>query len=119
MTHLSPDGGTRRLLPPTINRPSPALAHPLSRRVLDWQIALRRARLTELEARMIAACEAAALGSGSPPCTRLDRESWDRSTWHRYLAAAMRLETTYGPPMRRLRQDIARLERLKALPIAA
>jgi hypothetical protein len=31
----------------------------------------------------------------------------------------MRLEATYGPPMRRLRQEIGQLERLKALLAAA
>ena len=49
MTYLSPAGGSVS--------PSPA---PLSRQVLDQQVARRRARLVALEAEMIAACEAAA-----------------------------------------------------------
>ena len=64
---------------------------------------------------MITACEAAALGTRSRTNATLDRKHWGRTTWHRYLAAAMRLEATYGPRMRRLRQEIAQLERLKTL----
>ena len=60
MTHLSPDGGAVS--------PPPAM---LSRQVLDVQIALRRARLAELEAEMIAACEAAALGAHAREQARL------------------------------------------------
>jgi hypothetical protein len=96
--------------------PSPA---PLSRQVLDQQIARRRARLVALEAEMIAACEAAAMGAHPGTGATAARERWDRTTWRRYLAAAMRLEATYGPPVRRLRQEIGQLERLMALPIAA
>jgi hypothetical protein len=54
MTYLSPDGGAMSQQPST-----------LSRQMLDLQIALRRARLAELETGMIAACEAAALGARS------------------------------------------------------
>ena len=67
---------------------------------------------------MIAACEAAALATRSETDGSLDYERWDRATWHRYLAAAMRLETVYGPRMRRLRQEIDQLERLMTLQIA-
>jgi hypothetical protein len=48
-----------------------------------------------------------------------DRESWDRATWNRYLAAATRLESTYGPRMRRLRREIEQLERLMTLLTAS
>lgn len=99
--------------------PSPAACHPLSRQVLEWQIAWRRSRLGELEAEMIAACEAAATAGREPCVARADRDSWDRATWHRYLAAAMRLEPHYGPRMRHLRREIAQLERLAALGIGA
>jgi hypothetical protein len=107
MTHLFPDGGA-----------SPPSAI-LSRQALDLQIVLRRARLAELETEMIAACEAAAAGTRSRANATSGREHWDRATWHRYLAAAMRLEATYGPRMRRLRQEIGQLERLKTLLSAA
>ena len=108
MTHFSPGGGA--MAPPSII---------LSRGALNRQIARRRARLAELEAEMIAACEAAALVTHSRTSEALDREHWNRATWHRYLAAAMRLEAAYGPRMRRLHQEIGQLERLLSLPIAA
>ena len=106
MTHLSPGGGAMA--------PPPLL---LSRQALDVQIDRRRARLAELEAEMIAACEAAALGTRPQTNAAPDRERWNRATWQRYLAAAMRLEAVYGPRMRRLRQEIGQLERLMTLPI--
>ena len=108
MTYLAPVGGAMS--------PPPSM---LSRQMLDLKIVLRRARLAELEIEMIAACEAAALGTRPQTSTTCDREHWDRVTWHRYLAAAMRLEATYGPRMRRLHQEIGQLERLMTLPIAA
>jgi hypothetical protein len=51
--------------------------------------------------------------------TDFERTHWERTVWHRYLAAAMRLEPDYGPRIRRLCQEIGQLERLKTLPIAA
>jgi hypothetical protein len=83
--------------------------------LLTLQIASRQARLAQLEAEMIAACETAALGARSRTSAAADRERWNRTTWHRYLAAAMRLEAEYGPRLRRLRQEIGQLERLKTL----
>ena len=124
MTLLSPDGGAVPPPPSRFSRqepaePSPArpaLPHPFSgHMLLTLQIASRRARLAELEAEMIAACEAAALGSRSRTNATCERARWNRTTWHRYLAAAMRLEATYGPRMRRLRQEIGQLERLMTL----
>jgi hypothetical protein len=61
MTLLSPDGGA---VPPTI----------LNRQALDVQIARRRAHLAELETEMIAACEAAALGTRPQTSATSDRE---------------------------------------------
>ena len=108
MTNLSPGGGA--MSPPPII---------LSRQALDLQIARRRARLAELEAEMTAACEATALGMRPRTSAGFERERWDRATWHRYLAAAMRLEAEFGPRIRRLRQEIGQLERLITLRIAA
>jgi hypothetical protein len=124
MTLLSPDGGAVPPPPSTFSRqepdePSPArpaLPHPFSgHMLLTLQIVSRRARLAELEAEMVAACEAAALGTRSRTSTTAERRHWGRTTWHRYLVAAMRLEATYGPRMRRLRQEIGQIERLKTL----
>lgn len=105
-----------------IGRPEPTAspfpAH-LSREVLRLGVALRREVLAGLEAEMVEACETAA-GSGDPRTSAPDdRASWDRDAWRRYLDAAARLEGCYGPRMRRLREDIARLERLLDLPVAA
>jgi hypothetical protein len=128
MTHLSPDGSAMSAPSPSRGRrvsirPSPArpaLPHPFSGpALLTLQIESRRARLSALETEMIAACEAAALGTRSRTNAPSERERWDRTSWHRYLAAAMRLEATYGPRMRRLRQEIGQLERLKTLLAAA
>ena len=107
MTLCSPDGA---VMPRSIV----AFSH----QALSPQIVRRRAALAALEAEMIAACETAALATRSVTDGPLDCERWDRATWHRYLAAAMRLETVYGPRMRRLRQEIGQLERLMTLPIA-
>jgi hypothetical protein len=85
VTHLSPACG----------HPSPPPA-PLSRQVLDQQIARRRARLVALEAEMIAVCESAAMGAHPGISATASREHLDRTTWRRYLAAAMRLEATYA-----------------------
>jgi hypothetical protein len=94
----------------------PALPHPLSgQMLLTLQIASRRARVAQLEAEMNTACEAAALGGRSSTGAAADRERWNRATWHRYLAAAMRLEADYGPRLRRLRREIGQIERLMAL----
>jgi len=68
---------------------------------------------------MIAACEAAAIGARVPYAAHADRDCWDRAMWHRYLAAAMRLEADFGPRMRHLRRQIAQLERLAALGLGA
>jgi hypothetical protein len=126
MTHLSLDGGAASPPPSTFLRTSiqpapahPTLPHPLNRQVLTLKIACRRARLAELEAEMIAACEAAAQGACPQTRATFERKHWDRTTWHRYLATAMRMEAAYGPRMRRLRQEIGQLERLIALRIAA
>ena len=68
---------------------------------------------------MIAACESAGPGRAHRRARPPDRERWDRTTGHRYLAAAMRLEATYGQRICRLRREIGQLERLMTLLIAA
>jgi hypothetical protein len=45
-----------------------------------------------------------------------DRETWDRATWDRYLAAASRHEPDYMPRIRRLLGEIDNIEKLLALP---
>jgi hypothetical protein len=108
MTHFFSDGWAVS--------PPPAR---LSRQTLDRQIALRSACLAILETEMIATCEAAAMGTHPRTKAAGACERWDRTTWHRYLAASTRLEATYGPCTRRLRQEVGQLERLMTLPITA
>ena len=125
MTSLSPTGaGT--VAPPALpcHRKSltpgqPASAPHLDRNHLVSGIVSRRRRLADLEAAMAASCEAAAV-RGAPRGIRVDdRATWDRAMWQRYLDAAARLEPDYGPLMRRLLQEIDRLQRLLDLPLAA
>lgn len=109
-----------------LGRPMPAM-HPavlstpvrLDREALRFGVALRRACLAALEAELVEGCEAAAHAGDPYASASDDRSRWDRATWQRYLDAAARLESRYGPRMRRLRDDIARLERLLDLPVAA
>jgi hypothetical protein len=108
MTQLSSAGGVAA--PPAAR---------LNHQALDMQIARRRVRLAELEAEMIAACEAAVHGKHARVNADFRHEHRDRSVRRRYLAAAMRLEATYGPRMRRLHLEIGQLERLMTLSIAA
>ena len=97
----------------------PASARHLDRNHLVSGIVSRRGRLADLEAAMAASCEAAAI-RGAPRAIRVDdRGTWDRAMWQRYLDAAARLEPDYGPLMRRLLQEIDRLQRLLDLPLAA
>lgn len=115
MTHLNPGGAEMAPHPPMLSRVGPP-AHLDSDR-LRAGIAERRQRLLDLEAAMVAACEADA-ARGRPTASRMDdRTTWDRVTWGRYLAAALRLESEYGPPMRRLLREIDQLQRVLALPV--
>lgn len=82
-------------------------------------IELRRQRLHALEARMVEGCEAAAHRGDPSGFAAGDRLQWDRGAQARYLQAATRLERCYGGRMRRLRDDIARLERLLDLVAGA
>jgi hypothetical protein len=83
--------------------------------LVTLQVASRRAPLAAIEAEMIAACEAAALRTRFRTNSIAKRKRWGRTTWRRQLALPMRLETTYGPRMCRLRHEIAQLERLMTL----
>ena len=124
MIHSSPGPGAVPVPPPIAFQPAPlrlpaALAPPhLSREMIRRAVTVRRELLADLEAQMVEACDAAA-GRGVPASAHDDRRRWDRTAWGRYLAAATRLEGSYGPRMRRLRDDIARLDRLLDLRIAA
>src|SRR4051794_37905432 len=98
-----------------LSPPAPAERHLDGRRLREG-IADRRRQLLDLEIAMVAACEAGAAHGRAPGAPIEDRETWDRATWTRYLAAAARLESHYGPPMRRLLVELDQLTRLTELP---
>ncbi len=102
--------------PAMLSRPT-APPHHLDGKGLRNGIAMRRQSLLDLEVAMVAACEAEAARGRTHGVRMDDRKTWDHATWTRYLAAAARLETNYGPPMRLLR-EIDQLERVLALPLA-
>ena len=90
----------------------------LDRGRLHEAIAIRRQRLAEREADLVAACERA-VARGAGQHIRLDdRATWDRAAWNRYVKTATQLEPSFMPEMLRLIRDIERLERLATLPAA-
>jgi hypothetical protein len=91
----------------------------LDRQRLSTGVVTRQKRLAEIEMEMVAACEHAAARGAASSVRIDDRGTWDRATWDRYLAAAARLEPDYGPRLRPLYQELDRLNRLMALPLAA
>ena len=122
MTHVTPGGGPQVAVPPLVSKPqaaAPAPAPSLDRNRLREAIAVRRQRLAEREADLVAACEKA-VAHGAGRHIRLDdRTTWDRAAWNRYVGTATRLEPEFMPEMLHLIRDIERLERLAALPAAS
>jgi hypothetical protein len=122
MTHVTPGGGGTAPPSALVSRPSPDLRPPasvtprLDHEQIRDRIVQHRACLAELEAALVAACEAAAARHWTSAVHVADRATWDRPMWQRYLDAATVLEPEYGPRMRDLLRDIDRLERLLALP---
>ena len=116
MTHMTPGGG-----PPVASRTPTATGFQpsLDRSRLREAIAVRRQRLAEREADLVAACEKS-VAHGAARHIRLDdRATWDRAAWNRYVGTATDLEPEFMPEMLRLIRDIERLERLAALPAAS
>jgi len=122
MTHVTPSGAGAAAPSAFVGRPPSSLGPPpsgtprLDPEQIRCRIAQHRARLAELEASLVAACEAAAARHRASAVRVEDRATWDRPMWQRYLDAATILEPDYGPRMRDLLRDIDRLERLLALP---
>ena len=113
MTYVTPGRGTPGA-PPTPTTTSLQPSH--DRRRLREDIAVRRQRLADREADLVAACErAVARGAGRHICVD-DRATWDRAAWNRYVGTATRLEPEFMPQMLGLIREIERLERLAALP---
>jgi hypothetical protein len=112
MTHMTSGGG-----PPVALRTSAATGFqsPIDCSRLREAMAVRRQRLAECEADLVATCEKA-VARGAGRRIRLDdRATWDRAAWNRYTCTAMRIEPEFMPEMLRLIRDIERLERLAAL----
>ena len=115
MTHMTPG----RDSPVSSRTPATTGFQPsLDRSRLREAIGVRRQRLAEREADLVAACEKA-VAHGAGRHIRLDdRTTWARAAWNRYIETATRLEPAFMPDMLRLIRDIERLERLAALPAA-
>ena len=119
MTHMTPGGG----LPVASRTPAATKFQPsatarvlsLDYRRLCEAIAVRRQRLAEREADLVAACEKAVAHGAARHIRVDDRATWDRAAWNRYVGTAMRLEPQFMPEILRLVGEIELLERLVAL----
>jgi hypothetical protein len=125
MTHLTP-GGIRAPVPGRLSSIA-ALAAPLHRILaasidrnrLEAGIASRREQIAQLEACIVADCEAAA-AKVAPRAARIDdRDSWTMPMWDRYVAAAASLDPAIGRRLHRLAREIQQLQRLLDLPGAS
>jgi hypothetical protein len=88
----------------------------LDRRRLREAIAVRRQRLADREADLVAACERAVARGAGRHIRVDDLATWDRAAWNRYVGTATRLEPVFMPEMLGLIREIERLERLAAIP---
>lgn len=120
MTHIRPDLGARR----AAQSISAAIAQPrmplgLDPVELQAAITAKRANIATLENDWADASERAVARSAGRSGLAA-RETWDRSTWARYLDAAAAEQDRYLPRLRKLYSEIARLEQLQMpLPAAA
>ena len=116
MTYVTSGGGPAGA-PPALaaTRFQPSL----DRSRLREAIAVRRQRLAEREADLVAACERAVAYGAARQIRVDDRTTWDRAAWNRYVGTATRLEPDFMPEMLRLLREIERLERLAALPVTS
>ena len=126
MSHMPPTASRAAVSRPDLRSPStpPSPGPPRRQLLLDRDslhraVRARQRALAETETEMVAACEQIAAHGAARTVRMDDRATWDRATWQRYLDAAARLEPDYGPRLRQLHQEIARLDRLIALPLAA
>lgn len=114
MTHIRPRLGDRRAVQAPVPSQSlgsaPTALDP--RRILT-AIQDKRAEIAALEADWAAASERAAARSLGGVGRLGNRDTWDRATWNRYLAAAADSQDLYLPRLRRLYAEVDRLERLQ------
>jgi hypothetical protein len=122
MTHMTPGGGfpvAPRTPAATRFQPAATARVPsLDRGRLREAIAVRRQRLAEREADLVAACEKAVAHGAARQIRVDDRATWDRAAWNRYVGTAMRLEPEFMPEILRLIGEIERLERLATISAA-
>lgn len=114
MTHIRPGLGDRGAVPPlthSLSLQSTPIA--LDPRHILTAIQDKRAEIAILEADWAAASEHAAARSLGGLGRLGNRETWDRATWNRYLAAAADSQDFYLPRLRRLYAEVDRLERLQ------
>ena len=114
MTHIRPRLGDRGDVPPL----QPCLSLRSAPIGLDsghirTVILRKRAEIAGLEADWAAASERAAARCLGGVGRLGERETWDRATWSRYLAAAIQSQDLYLPRLRRLYVAVERLERLQ------
>jgi hypothetical protein len=96
MTYVTPGAATAGVPPALVaTRFQPSLDR---RRIRD-AIAVRRQRLAEREADLVAACERAVAHGAGRHIRVDDRATWDRAAWNRYVGTATRLEPKYMPEM--------------------
>src|ERR1700761_5171567 len=114
MTHIRPGLGDRGDVPPLPSslslRSAPIGLDPGQIRTV---ILRKRAEIAGLEADWAAASERAAARCLGGIGRLGDRETWDRTTWSRYLTAATQSQDLYLPRLRRLYAEVERLERLQ------
>ncbi len=116
MTHMT-SGGSPPVAPPA--RAIAWFQPSLDRNRLREAIAVRRQRLVEREADLVAACEKAVAHRAGRQIRVDDRTTWDRAAWNRYIETATQLVPALMPEMLRLIRDIERLEQLATLPAAS
>ena len=89
MTHMTPG----RDSPVSSRTPATTGFQPsLDRSRLREAIGVRRQRLAEREADLVAACEKAVAHGAGRHIRHDDRTTWDRAAWNRYIETATRLE---------------------------
>lgn len=111
MTHIRPRSGDRAALP-CVSPASPLgpAAADRNRHAVLAAMAEKRAEIATLEADWAAASERAAARSLGGIGHLGPRDTWDRTTWNRYLIAASDAQDIYLPRLRRLYAEVDRLE---------
>ena len=94
MTHMIPRGDPP-VAPPSLS--ATRFQPSLDRGRLREAIAVRRQRLAEREADLVAACEKAVAHGAGRQIRLDDRATWDRAAWNRYVGTAAQLEPEFMP----------------------